>query len=183
MKLKRKNGFTLAEMLIAVMLLGFVSLMAGVMTSAVLDTTVTMQEVAQAEILGNEALENIQNELRFGTNVTLKEGNVTYGRNMTQSGGNTTYRDSCTFALENGMIVITFPDPDDETKTKSEPLFGGTTYGKNLTISELKFAISKDSEGEEDKTVLTFSVTVSFRNKTIWNGSASVKPLNGISET
>lgn len=190
MKLTRKKGFTLAEMLIAVLLLGFVTLMAGVMTSAVLDTTVTMEEVAQAEVLGNEALENIQSEIRFGTNVTLKNGSVTYNRNMTPNGGNTIiYREGCTIALndDEGMLVIKYKDDDGNDKT--DTLFGGASYGKNLKITELTFQSGTLSEtvnnteagsGDDvDKTVLTVTIKISFGDDVIWSGSASVKPLNG----
>lgn len=189
MKLTRKKGFTLAEMLIAVLLLGFVTLMAGVMTSAVLDTTVTMEEVAQAEVLGNEALENIQSELRFGTNVTLKDKKVTYDRNMTPNGGNTIiYRKGCTIDLnEEGMLVIKYKEKD-ETEEKTDTLFGGASYGKNLKITTLEFKSGKMSEtvnntGEGavtvDKNVLTVTIKISFGDDVIWSGSASVKPLNG----
>lgn len=164
-KLRSKKGFTLAEMLIAVMLLGFVSVMATVMTSAVLSTSVTMKEVAQAEILGSEALDNMQREIRFGSKVELDNGNnVKFTRQSTNKEG-------CTFGVdETGKIVVKYYDGGDE---KSELLFGGASYG-NLKVSELSFA-----RGDNGASV-KISVSVSYGEKVLWSGSVTVKPLNGI---
>ncbi len=165
-KLVSKRGFTLAEMLIAVILLGIVSLMATVMTSAVLNTTVTMKEVAQAEILGGAALDNIQSELRFAQNVRLaKEDDndiVTFNHDLANK--------DCQMKLKDGKIILQIKQPDGPDQEAE--LFVGVSYDNgNLKISGLKF--KKVGESVEA------TVTVSFNDHKLWQGSVSVRPING----
>ena len=163
-KLRDKKGFTLMEMLISVLLLGFVSVMVTVMSSAILSSTVTMKEVAQAEILGSEALDNVQEQLRVAQNVTWKgEGNVTFDRDDT----NKDYM----LAIEDGMIVLG-KVKDGALSDETTLLFAGSSYG-NLKIADLKFSL----EGE---TSIGIALSVAYGNKTLWSGNVSVRPLNGV---
>lgn len=175
-KFRLRRGFTLAELLIAVMLLGFVSLMVSAMTSAILSTTASMQEVPQAEILGNEALENIQGELRLGKEIEVKAGDVTDG---TDSGYAKFLRQStnmrCTIALRDGKVVINKrPNKTGEEKEETEELFDGSAYG-NLKVSKLSFSFDS-TEG-----TIGVSVEISYGVNVVWSGSVSVRPLNGAS--
>lgn len=160
---RARRGFSLPEMLIAVLLLGFVSVMVTVMTSAILSTSAMMKEVAQAEILGNEALENVQGQLRFAQNIEVKEGNVTFDPDKNNTG--------YTFVVdEEGKIVLRHKK---DGKNVDDLLFAGVSYG-NLSVESLNFEVG------EDKRSILVSVAVSYGSKTIWNGSVSVRPLNGI---
>lgn len=177
-KFRLRRGFTLAELLIAVMLLGFVSLMVSAMTSAILSTTASMQEVPQAEILGNEALENIQGELRLGKEIKVKAGDATDG---TDSGYAEFLRQStnmrCTIALRDGKVVINKrPNKtgEGEEKEETEELFDGSAYG-NLKVSKLSFSFDS-TEG-----TIGVSVEISYGVNVVWSGSVSVRPLNGAS--
>lgn len=180
-KFRLRRGFTLAELLIAVMLLGFVSLMVSAMTSAILSTTASMQEVPQAEILGNEALENIQGELRLGKEIEVKAGDVTDG---TDSGYAEFLRQStnmrCTIALRDGKVVInkrpnkTGEGEEKEKTEETEELFDGSAYG-NLKVSKLSFSFDS-TEG-----TIGVSVEISYGVNVVWSGSVSVRPLNGAS--
>lgn len=175
-KFRLRRGFTLAELLIAVMLLGFVSLMVSAMTSAILSTTASMQEVPQAEILGNEALENIQGELRLGKEIEVKAGDATDG---TDSGYAKFLRQStnmrCTIALRDGKVVINKqPNKTGEEKEETEELFDGSAYG-NLKVSKLSFSFDS-TEG-----TIGVSVEISYGVNVVWSGSVSVRPLNGAS--
>lgn len=163
-KFRLKNGFTLAEMLIAVLLLALVTSMAVVMTSAVLSTTTTMQEIAQAEILGSEALDNLQREIRFGTNISVKNGGevLSYKRGVTD----------CTLGNTDGKIMIT---TFIKGETNSNELFAGVSYG-NLKIAALSFALGDGTEIPKDS--VGISVSIAFGEKILWSDSVSVKPLN-----
>ena len=165
-KQRFKRGFTLTEMLIAVLLLGFVSIMATVMTSAVLSTSVTMKEVAQAEILGSEALDNLQGQLRFAQNVKVDgaEKNVTFDLDKNNTG--------YTFGVKEGEIVLLYGTGEGR---KSETLFAGVSDG-NLKVSELAFTLSEDGAS------VLIALSVSYGEKTLWRSNVSVKPLNGVSE-
>lgn len=197
MKKRFRRGFTLTELLIAVLLLALVSVMAAVMTTAVLSTTVTIQEISQAEILGSEALENLQRELRFAQgigSVTIKENekeneyfkfdadaeNKNYV--VLLSDGNAISDDG---PIPAGMIMLTqlnavsaadgttvYSFNRDDEKLVGVPLFGGVSYGKNLTIEGLKFKIGTDK--------VEVSLNVKYGEKTLWSGGVSVRPLAGI---
>lgn len=165
-KLVSKRGFTLAEMLIAVLLLGIVTAMEAVITSAVLNNTVMAKEMAQAEILGSEALDNIQAELRFAMNIKVGDGVVTFNHDKANEG--------CVLALnDEGRIILEIKQPDGSVN--KDELFVGVSYG-NLTISQLTF--------EEDKAQGSVKTTVyvSFGDKALWSGSVSVRPINGMGE-
>lgn len=163
-----KKGFTLTEMLIAVMLLGFVTIMVTVMTSGILNSTITMREVAQAEILGSEALDNLQGQLRVAQSVMVDgDGNVTFDINDVN-------KDFMFGVDENGMIVRGHVPAKEGDVFEGDPLFAGVSYGE-LTVSELRFV------GDEAKGTIEIFVAVSYGDKALWNGSVSVKPLNGVS--
>ena len=164
-ELRNKKGFTLTEMLISVLLLGFVSIMVTVMTSAILNSTVTMREVAQAEILGSEALENMQSELRFGTNVVVAADGkaVSYTREDT---------DYTLDRNDDGKIIIKTKDTPEGTE-----LFAGVSYG-NLKVSELMFSLGAGAdEGPNGSVVI--SVSIAYGKNVLWKGDVSVRPLNG----
>ena len=158
-----KKGFTLTEMLISVLLLGFVSVMVTVMSSAILSSTVTMREVAQAEILGSEALDNLQGRLRVAPSVTIDaDGNVIFDIDD----ANRDY----TFGVEDGVIVLG-KVPKEGEPFKGDPLFAGVSYG-SLDVSGLQFSAAEGA--------VEISVAVSYGGKTLWSGSVSVRPLNGM---
>lgn len=164
-KLRSNKGFTLAEMLISVLLLGFLSIMATVMTSAVLDTTVTMKEAAQAEILGSEVINNIQSQLRFAQNVRVEEdGSIAFDIDRANTG--------YTFDIDGkGRIVIGSRNADGSMT--GDQLFAGVSYG-NLKVSTLNFTLS------EDKSSVEISIVISYNDKAVWDSSVSVKPINGM---
>ena len=171
-----KRGFTLAEMLIAVLLLGLVSVMATVMVSAVLDNTVMAKEVAQAEILGSEALDNIQAELRFALDVdvvvdegTGNKGTITFGHDKANP--------NCSLALNGeGSVVLQVYATNGDLISETE-LFDGVSYG-NLKISALTF--ERVDNGAADSVKVT--VSVAYGNRVLWQGSVSVRPINGMAD-
>lgn len=169
--LRSKKGFTLAEMLISVLLLGFVSVMVAVISSVILDSTVTMREVAQAEVLGSEALDNVQGQLRTAQNVKIvKDGALKDGIIFDIDSANKEYM----FGVENGVIVLGKAPKAEGDVFQGDPLFAGVSYG-NLVVSDLQLV------GNDETDTIEISVAVAYGGKTLWNGSVSVRPLNGVS--
>lgn len=186
-----RRGFTLAEMLIAVLLLGFVSAMVAVMTTAILSSTNAMAETAQAEVLGSEILENLARELRFGHQISvLKETENEDGTLKTeevdegQEGVRVTYLRSAddehtryTLYLGTeedghpGKIVAQYYEKGFESR---DLLFGGVSYGENLSVSALTF------KKEESK--VTISIQIVYGENELYNGNISVAPLNAFKE-
>lgn len=171
-KLVLKRGFTLAEMLIAVLMLGLVSIMAGVMTSAVLNNTVIAKEVPQAEILGSEVLDNIQAELRFARKVEVPKDptdTIVFSHDKAN--------DHCILKKnDEGRVVLQVNESngDGTWKLVSETdFFEGVSYG-NLKINALTFSKDETNEGS-----VKVTVSVSYSDNVLWEGSVSVRPING----
>lgn len=183
-----RRGFTLAEMLIAVLLLGFVSAMVAAMTTAILSSTSAMAETAQAEVLGSEILENLARELRYGHDIAvLKEKETSEGDTDEteevpdgEEGTQVTYlrtaEDEHTRytlylgTVENGhpgKIVAQFYE---KGFASNDLLFGGVSYGENLTVSSLKFK----KEGEK----ITISIQIVYGDTELYKNDISVVPLN-----
>ncbi len=177
-------------MLIAVLLLGFVSAMVAVMTTAILSSTNAMAETAQAEVLGSEILENLARELRFGHNISVLKETKEDGTLKTEEvpegieGVRVTYLRSAddehtryTLYLGTeadghpGKIVAQYYEKGFESR---DLLFGGVSYGENLSVSELKFK-------KEDKKV-TISIQIVYGENELYNGNISVSPLNAFKE-
>ncbi len=159
-KLRSQQGFTLVEMLISILLLAFVSLLVTAMTSAIFNTNVTMKEVAQAEVLGSEAFDNVRAQLLFAQNVKVEDGKITFDQNNANKG--------YTLGVKEGRIVLTHTEDGAQV---DELLFAGSTYG-NLSVQSLDFVVEDDA--------VIVSIAVSLGDKTLWGSSMSVKPLNGI---
>ncbi len=180
-KLASKRGFTLTEMLIAVLLLGFVSIMAAVMTSAVLNNTVIVKEVAQAEILGSEALDNIQSELRFALNVQVQLHEGEEKATELHFGHNEANPD-CFMTLNDGKIILKIKQPPkagSSSDWSEDVLFDGVSYGNNLKIYSLTFEADKDNNDNYIGSVKA-TVSVSYGDdKVLWQGSVSIRPING----
>ncbi len=182
-KLRSKHGFTLTEMLIAVLLLALVSLMVTVMTSTILTTTASMQEVAQAEILGNEAFDNLRRNFRFGSNFQT----VTVGDKSTVKFNHDDANTDYTYLLQDGMIVeakltetagkysIAKKVDDEGNETDDDDitlLFAGVSYGQNLIIKDLTLELVGDA--------VEITLGIYYGEKNIWEGSISVTPLNKV---
>ena len=85
-RIRNSKGFTLAETLIVVLIMGILTAAGSAAISAVMATRVGMIQVADAEILGSTSLQSLANELRFGQDITVdQDGNyvildsTTYG--------------------------------------------------------------------------------------------------------
>ena len=170
-KLRSKHGFTLTEMLIAVLLLALVSLMVTVMTSTILTTTASMQEVAQAEILGNEAFDNLRRNFRFGSNFQT----VTVGDKSTVKFNHDGMIVEAKLTETAGKYSIAKKVDDEGNETDDDDitlLFAGVSYGQNLIIKDLTLELVGDA--------VEITLGIYYGEKNIWEGSISVTPLNKV---
>ena len=186
---RSKKGFTLAEMLISVLLLGLVSVMVSVMTSAVLSTTSVMQDISQAEILGTEALENIQGVLRVAYSVEIADSNSdkpSYEQLVIAiDENNKDFR----LGIVDGKIILGQLEEGDEGQTvlEGDTLFSGVSYD-DLEVESLKFEAGTEKReidnGEETVVIVAVKVSVSVSRfgETIWTGNVTVRPLCGVSK-
>lgn len=172
-KLLSKRGMTLAEMLIAVLLLGFISAMVTVMTSAVLSTTTQISAVSQAEILGAEVLDNIAREIRLASRVEVENGYLAFDRGTE----NTDKNYYLALKEDDGKIYVGQGAIDTDSlfaeSNKPDLFFGGASYG-DCTVKSLTF------EQTEKSGPITVGVEVAFNGKVVWSEQVTVKPLTNI---
>lgn len=158
-KLKRKNGFSLVEMLLAVLILALLSTAATVATTTVLSTSGKTKGVARAEILGSEVLNVVVNEMRFCGNVKFDEN----GKLIDFSSAS--YGEQTTIFVDNGKLFI-------RSAGVTEPYspIGSTMYD-GLSIKTL--SLTKNGTNGLD-----VSVTISDGTSDVYTGSSSVALLN-----
>ena len=159
-KIRGTRGFTLVEVLIAVLLLASLSTVAGIVTSTVLSTSSDVRLVAKAEVLGDEVVGVITSEMRFCEDVRFDEdGVMTYFNSVS-------YGDETQFYVRGGKLYIRSSGmPADE---EYSPI-GGTVYG-DLTISELTL---KKGTGGVDVTV-----RISDGSRVLFDSNVAIAVLN-----
>ena len=75
-RLKSRAGFTLAEVLIVIMIMSLVTAAGATLTGTLLGERLDMIRAADAEILGSNVLQTLANELRFGKNIEVGDDNA-----------------------------------------------------------------------------------------------------------
>ena len=130
-KLKSKDGFTLVEMLAAVVLLGFLVLVVGSGTSVamrVYNETIRYSEscTISATILGA-----CENELRFAYDIRDTDGNV----NAFTSND---YGEDTRFELEDGMVHVV-------SRSGNVLLLGEKVYTNGLRVSKFSVKINEET--------------------------------------
>ena len=156
-KTRNRKGFTLAETLIVVLILGLMTSAGAVATSAVMATRIGMIQTADAEILGSTAFQALANELRFGQNIKV------------DTDGKYVELDSITYGLGKKLIQsngkIKYGDGDEDQ------ILGDAAYS-GLSISDLGFELQADGS-------IKISLAVSGNKGKLWSGNLTVTPLNG----
>lgn len=163
-RIRNSKGFTLAETLIVVLIMGILTAAGSAAISAVMATRVGMIQVADAEILGSTSLQSLANELRFGQDITVdQEGNYVIL-------DSTTYGTDTKFYLEKDKENTNYGKLKYGTEEGSH-IFGESTYS-GLSISDLQFIRNDDSS-------ITIKLKVDGNKGELWQGELSVTPLNG----
>lgn len=183
---RKRKGFTLAETLIVVVILGLLTAAGVAGISAVMATRVGMIQTADAEILGSTAFQALSNELRFGHIIEINKDyvildSVTYGPDakIELQKDDNGIRLVCSKEVENESQNDTESsqegnsDSQETKKTVSTAILSESTYS-GLSISGLEFGKCNDNKS------ITVLLTISGAKGELWSEEFAITPLNGI---
>ena len=160
-KIADRKGFTLAEILIVLAMIGLVTAAGVAATSAVLASRITMIQTADAQILASTAFQAVANELRFGQNIEVSDDG------MSAVLDSVTYGPKTKLLLNDGKLQYS-----DNVK---DQILSEDAYSKlriMLDPSEKLFT------QEADGTITIHPKVTGSKNTTLWSGDVSVTPLN-----
>ena len=188
-KLKSRRGVSVAEMLIAVLLLSLLTAGGITVAAGVMAVHNHMVSASNAEILASTVAETITNEIRLGKDISvtpIPAGTDTNSLmlNSVRLGADAVLR------LDDGRLVADTQVYESGAATpKTVQLLAETVYGE-LKLSELTFApINKDDDvpppngvtgtpGTAGRTAYTVTFTVeSEQDGKLWHGSVSAAPM------
>lgn len=144
---KRKSGFTLAELLVALVILGILSLCVYLITQAASFTFSKGQEVISSDDVKDIILEYIKQEIRNSTTVYLTDDLETYG-SLCLTKGNLLFSselDGYLYTLASdvdGNINLTYPASDDRVfPANAKPYFVNSTSIYGDYVVSVRFSI------------------------------------------
>ncbi len=182
-KLRRRTGFTLAETLIAVMILALVTAAGTAGVTAVLAVRNRMIQVSNAQVLASAAAEAVADELRFGRGIEAAKNKVTmdsslFDRGCTlrlSTGGTGEYKTPAGRTVPAGRLVMERTETAGADPVLREVL-GGDMY-RDLHFSDLTFTV--DKTGTDDATVAVHLTVADTGGRDLWSADFTVVPLNG----
>ena len=98
-RLKSRAGFTLAEVLIVIVIMSLITAAGATVTGTLLGERLGMIRAADAEILGSDVLQALANELRFGKNIEVGTDNASVTLDSA------TYGIGAELSLKDGKLV------------------------------------------------------------------------------
>lgn len=177
-KLKSRKGTTLAEMLVALILLSLLTAGGAAATSAVMTDYNKMSEAARAELLASTVIEAINDQVRLGNDLTIE--------------GDALRLDSAFFGEDSlirleGDRLVAEVKASSGTGTETKNILSEKTYG-GLKLDELTFQeVLKDgvvpdlvSKAGKSVFIVSFQVKSAYGDAAsapLWSGSVAVAPL------
>lgn len=156
-KLKSRKGFSLVEMLIAMLILTMMSMVACMGITTALQDRAKAIAVADAQTVASTAAQAVADQVRYGQISDVQESYI----ELTSS----TYGSKVKLKLDGGRLVA------EDASGHTYALLGEKAYS-NLSVDELKFVGHESAPGVVEKVDITLSVGG------IWSLTWKVAPLN-----
>ena len=129
LKLKTDGGFTLVEMLAAVVLLGFLILVVGAGTNVAIKVYNEAIQYAESRTISSTALSAMENEIRFAYDIKTSDSGAISGFTSSQ------YGEDARFELKDGMIQVV-------SRVGETPLLGKKVYAGGLRIDSFSVTVN-----------------------------------------
>lgn len=190
-KMRTAKGFTLAEILIVILILSLVTLAGTAAVTTVLSVRNRMIQVANAQMLASTAAEAIADELRFGQDMTVAatEDAVTLGSSLYGPGGELCLATAGTTTVAGkgvpardvpvGQLVVI-------SKDGAREMLGARSYdglyfsSLHFTLKEAGTAAATPAGGTATtEASVTVAMTVTDGSQDLWSMEFTVVPLNG----
>lgn len=173
-KIRAGKGFTLAETLIAILILSLVTVAGTAAVTTVLSVRNRMIQVANAQMLASTAAEAVADELRFGQDLTVSKDKdfITMGSSLYGAGSKLTLSAEAASA---GQLVVTGADGI------TREMLGAKAYD-DLHFSGLEFTLNEPdpAAGAAAEASVTVAMTVAdAAGHDLWSTEFTVVPLNG----
>lgn len=163
-KLKTCRGATIAEMLIAIVLLALLTAGGITATSAVMAGYHRMMEAAHADILASTVIETFSNEVRLGRDFLPDPDGKSFQLDSAFFGEDTT------LTLAGGRLVA------QKSGATDKPLLSDDTYD-GLHLAKLTFE-KVEPTGAGGRTVYAIRFDVcNASGGTLWSGEANAAPM------
>lgn len=161
-KLKGRRGFSLAEMLIAMLILTMMSMVACMGISTAMQDRAKAIAVADAQAVASTVAQTVSDQVRYGQISAVEDDYIL----LTSS----TYGSKVKLRLEEGKLVA------EDASGNCYALLGEKAYS-GLTIKELAFTHEPDPLDDEVRQVAV-TLSVGEGSGTLWSLAWKVAPLN-----
>ncbi len=156
-RLKGRKGFSLAEMLVTLIILSMLSSVACMGITTALQDRAKAIKVADAQSVASTAAQALADQIRYGRDISVGTDCVA----LTSS----TYGAGVTLKLDGGRLVA-------QGSGKSYDLLGEKAYS-GLSVDGLEFAQSSGA--------VNIKLSVAGDSGTLWSLEYEVTPLNSLS--
>ena len=186
-KIRAGKGFTLAETLIAILILSLVTVAGTAAVTAVLSTRNRMIQVANAQMLASTAAEAVADELRFGRGITVAADNLTVSMDSSLYGTGCTLRLSTEDTVTAAGKVVTGGQKVPVNHLVMTDAAGGARemlsakVYDDLHFSSLEFTLNAATTTAETSVAVAMTVADTSGHD-LWSAEFTVVPLNGASQ-
>lgn len=176
-KLKSRCGTSIAEMLVAVIVLALLTAGGITATSAVMASYIRMKEAAHADILASTVFEALSNEIRLGWDIALPTSDPAKTTSESLTLTSACFGEDTALKLENGHLIA---QKDGEPKqVLSDSAYNGL-HLDDLSFEEVPPGVTPAGSGGGTSVRAVYKISFTVCNgsdSALWKGSASTAPM------
>lgn len=176
-KLKSRRGTSIAEMLVAVIVLALLTAGGITAVSAVMASYIHMKEAAHADLLASTVFEALSNEIRLGQDISLPTSDPAKTTSESLTLTSAYFGEGTELKLDNGRLVAQKTGETDSKQVLSDSAYNGL-HLDGLSFEEIPASVPPAGSGTPARAVYKISFTVcNGSNSELWKGSASTAPM------